>query len=74
KSLLSRILYSKLENTLFTIDYSNLSLLNILVNSDYNITGIIDWGFALIVLLQLAGRIPYFLQLSKLTLPPDVIL
>jgi hypothetical protein len=32
---------------------------------------IIDWGFASLVPLQLAGRLPRFLQLSQLVLPPS---
>lgn len=39
KSLLSRVLHPELENAPFAIDHGDLSPLNILVDSDYNITG-----------------------------------
>ncbi|KAF2869187.1 hypothetical protein BDV95DRAFT_641971 [Massariosphaeria phaeospora] len=35
---------------------------------------IIDWGFASKVPIQLAGRLPRFLQLSELVLPPSLTL
>jgi len=39
RSLLSRVLHPELENAPFAIDHGDLSPLNILVDSDYNITG-----------------------------------
>ncbi|KAF9733862.1 hypothetical protein PMIN03_011819 [Paraphaeosphaeria minitans] len=74
KRHLSRVLQPELENAPFAIDHGDLSPSNILVDSDYNVTGIIDWGFASKVPIHLAGRLPRFLQLSELILPPPLLL
>jgi len=39
-----------------------------------SLLSVVDWGFASMVPFQLAGRMPRFLQLCELTLPPDVTL
>lgn len=36
-----------------------------------NFESIIDWGFASVFPIQLAGRLPRFLQLQELLLPPS---
>ncbi|KAF1935922.1 hypothetical protein EJ02DRAFT_360414 [Clathrospora elynae] len=69
KVLLDQVLYPELEHAPFAIDHGDLAPLNIIVNSEYDVTGIIDWGFASKVPVQLAGRLPRFLQLSELILP-----
>jgi hypothetical protein len=87
KVLLDQVLYPELEHAPFAIDHGDLAPLNIIVNSEYDVTGcvgvkitlvpvtndnsIIDWGFASKVPVQLAGRLPRFLQLSELILPPS---
>ncbi|KAF1993222.1 hypothetical protein P154DRAFT_625607 [Amniculicola lignicola CBS 123094] len=71
QSLLPQVLYPELEVAPFAMDHGDLAPMNIIVDSEYNITGIIDWGFASKVPLQLAGRLPRFLQLSELVLPPS---
>ncbi|KAH8691063.1 hypothetical protein GQ44DRAFT_744738 [Phaeosphaeriaceae sp. PMI808] len=72
--LLHQVLYPELENAPFAIDHGDLAPLNIIVDSEYNVTGIIDWGFASKVPVQLAGRLPRLLQLSELVLPPGLTL
>ncbi|KAH8727369.1 hypothetical protein GQ44DRAFT_582229, partial [Phaeosphaeriaceae sp. PMI808] len=74
QSLLYQVLYPELESAPFAIDHGDLAPLNIIVDSEYNVTGIIDWGFASKVPVQLAGRLPRFLQLSELALPPSLTL
>ncbi|KAF2844424.1 hypothetical protein T440DRAFT_484210 [Plenodomus tracheiphilus IPT5] len=71
ETLLEQVLNPELEHAPFAIDHGDLAPLNIIVDSKYNITGVIDWGFASKVPVQLAGRLPRILQLSKLVLPPN---
>ncbi|KAF2274411.1 uncharacterized protein EI97DRAFT_128266 [Westerdykella ornata] len=74
RDLLRQVILPELENAPFAIDHGDLAAQNIIVDSEYNITGIIDWGFASKVPAQLAGRLPRLLQLSELVLPPSPIL
>ncbi|KAF1913309.1 hypothetical protein BDU57DRAFT_351133 [Ampelomyces quisqualis] len=74
EKLLYQVLCPELEHAPFAIDHGDLAPLNIIVDSRHNVTGIIDWGFASKVPVQLAGRLPRFLQLSKLVLPPNAAL
>ncbi|KAF1817062.1 hypothetical protein P152DRAFT_504466 [Eremomyces bilateralis CBS 781.70] len=74
RKLLPQVLLPELENAPFAIDHGDLSPLNILVDSEHNVTGIIDWGFAGKAPVQLAGRLPRFLQLPDLALTPSQIL
>ncbi|CAD6446730.1 e5bd8db2-c2ee-4f87-83e1-d4eaa3249300 [Sclerotinia trifoliorum] len=74
KSLLPTVLHPELEDMPFAIDHGDLSPLNIIVDSELNVTGIIDWGYASKVPIQLAGRFPRFprfLQLQQLVIPPS---
>ncbi|CAI6336757.1 unnamed protein product [Periconia digitata] len=71
KKHLFEVLNPELEDAPFAMDHGDLAPLNIIVDPEYNITGIIDWGFASKVPIQLAGRLPRFLQLSELVLPPS---
>ncbi|RDL42078.1 uncharacterized protein BP5553_02057 [Venustampulla echinocandica] len=64
KSILSQVLYPKLDKAPVAIDHGNLSPQNIIVDSELNITGIIDWGFAAKVLIQMACGFPLFLRLK----------
>ncbi|KAF2240345.1 hypothetical protein BU26DRAFT_442836 [Trematosphaeria pertusa] len=71
RRLLPQVLHLELENAPYAIDHGDLSPQNILADSEYNVTGIIDWGFAAKVPIQLAGRLPRLLQLQEPVLPPS---
>lgn len=88
--LLPDVLYPELESAPFAVDHGDISSSNLVVDSDYNIVGLviivtlhvvytnfsslIDWGFAHKVPMQMACRMPCFLQLQELALPPNAIL
>ncbi|KAK3938555.1 kinase-like domain-containing protein [Diplogelasinospora grovesii] len=74
KALLPKVLYPWLENAPFAIDHGDLRANNIIVDADHNITGIIDWAFAVKFPFQVAGGLPRLLQLEPPTLPPDEVM
>lgn len=75
KQLLSTILRPELENAPYAIEHGDLSCRNIIVDSEYNITGFVDWGFAAKRPLQMACSLPRFLCLEQpVLLPPPLIL
>ncbi|KAK2805082.1 hypothetical protein FQN50_006327 [Emmonsiellopsis sp. PD_5] len=71
RNILSDVLLPKLDNAPFAMDHGDLSPQNILVDSEFNVTGIIDWGFSAKVPFQLAAGFPRFLRLQPPVLPPS---
>ncbi|KAH6634783.1 hypothetical protein B0J18DRAFT_461933 [Chaetomium sp. MPI-SDFR-AT-0129] len=49
------------EPSIYAISHEDLAARNIIVDSNYNITGLIGWSYARILPLQLAFRLPRFL-------------
>ncbi|RJE19161.1 Phosphotransferase enzyme family [Aspergillus sclerotialis] len=74
RNILSDILYPELDDAPFAMDHGDLSPQNILVDSEFNITGIIDWGFSAKVPFQMAAGFPRFLRLQPPLLPPNPVL
>ncbi|WEW60409.1 hypothetical protein PRK78_005894 [Emydomyces testavorans] len=64
QSLLEEAIHRPLDNAPFFIDHGDLSPQNIIVDSEYNITGIIDWGPASYQPFQLAASLPRFLAIE----------
>jgi len=58
------IVYPALETSPYLISHEDLAPQNIIVDSDYNIKGIIDWGFARFLPLQFAVSFPRFLAIE----------
>ncbi|KAM5477016.1 hypothetical protein MauCBS54593_000287 [Microsporum audouinii] len=69
KCVLPEILHSELDNAPSFIDHGDLSAGNIIVDSEYNVKGIIDWGFANYQPFQLAASLPRFLAVEH---PPGL--
>ncbi|PGG95972.1 hypothetical protein AJ79_09792 [Helicocarpus griseus UAMH5409] len=55
---------TELDKIPFFIDHGNLLAQNIIVNSDYNIIDIIDWGFDSYQLFQVAASLSQFLMIE----------
>ncbi|PMD54947.1 uncharacterized protein K444DRAFT_596730 [Hyaloscypha bicolor E] len=77
RALVSRVVHPDLENSPFLISHEDLAPQNIIVDSEYNIKGIIDWGFARLLPLQFAVGFPRFLAIEPVEIdaprPPDVV-
>ncbi|KAK2802082.1 hypothetical protein FQN51_004992 [Onygenales sp. PD_10] len=74
RNILSDVLLPELDNAPFTMDHGDLSPQNILVDSELNVTGVIDWGFSAKVPFQMAAGFPRFLRLQPPVLPPSPVL
>ncbi|KAK4041596.1 hypothetical protein C8A01DRAFT_14662 [Parachaetomium inaequale] len=63
RALLRYVIHKTLEfePSIFSVSHGNLAAENIIVDSDYNITGIVGWSSARALPLQLAFRLPRFL-------------
>ncbi|KAH8690196.1 kinase-like domain-containing protein [Talaromyces proteolyticus] len=64
RASLPEVVHGELDDAPFLISHGDLSSNNILVDNDYNITGIIDWGFATYQPFPLAGGLPRFLVME----------
>ncbi|SPQ25402.1 10de04a2-fcb5-4ae7-99f3-c83f92eb1240 [Thermothielavioides terrestris] len=66
RALLPHVVHDALESepSVFAISHEDLAAHNIIVDSEYNITGIVGWNFARVLPLQLAFRLPRFLAIE----------
>ncbi|KAM5468048.1 hypothetical protein MferCBS49748_003576 [Microsporum ferrugineum] len=58
------VLHPELDNAPSFIEHGDISARNIIVDSEYNIKGIIDWGFSNYQPFQLAASLPRFLAVE----------
>ncbi|KAM5447690.1 hypothetical protein McanMca71_006028 [Microsporum canis] len=64
KCVLPEVLHPELDNAPSFIEHGDISARNIIVDSEYNIKGIIDWGFSNYQPFQLAASLPRFLAVE----------
>jgi serine/threonine protein kinase len=74
QALLDLVLGEDRNNTLFAVDHGDVKPENIIVDKDYNIICVIDWGFASLVPIAKAAGLPRFLWPSLVTPPSRIIL
>ncbi|KAK2764992.1 hypothetical protein FQN54_008691 [Arachnomyces sp. PD_36] len=67
----SKVVHSALDEQPYMVtSHSDLAGQNIIVDDEYNIKGIIDWGFACQLPLQFAVGLPRFLEIEPRELDP----
>ncbi|KZF20524.1 hypothetical protein L228DRAFT_232091 [Xylona heveae TC161] len=71
KSLLPEVLYPSLDDAPFALDHDDLLPSNIIIDEEHNVVGIVDWGFAAKVPMQLAAGLPRFLYAQPPDRPPS---
>ncbi|KAK4150081.1 hypothetical protein C8A00DRAFT_46435 [Chaetomidium leptoderma] len=64
RALVRHVVNNALDSELFVLSHEALAAHNIIVDSDYNITGLVGWAFARTIPMQLALRLPRFLAIE----------
>ncbi|KAL4876158.1 hypothetical protein BJY04DRAFT_210812 [Aspergillus karnatakaensis] len=72
-NILRDIILPELDSVPFAFDHGGLAPQNILIDAEYNVTRMIDWGFAAAVPIQQAACSPRLLRLQHLAPPSSVL-
>ncbi|KAL1845130.1 hypothetical protein VTK73DRAFT_1064 [Phialemonium thermophilum] len=76
RELVPRVIHDLPEASYFVLSHEDLAAQNIIVDDEFNVKGIIDWGFARYLPLQFAAYFPRFLAIEPEVddpLPEDVV-